>query len=271
MTTLIIFLGIAIAIGTIVRGPWFKGKLGEFTVNVGSWLFLDKSTYHRIKNVTLPTEDGTTQIDHIVVSRYGIFVTETKNMSGAIYGGEHQPRWTQAFGPKNKFKFQNPLHQNYKHTRTLAGILGVPDNVIKPIVMFIGDAKLKTKDELPPNVLDSGYTSYIRSHQDVVLDDAEVQRVLAMIEENRLTPSFKTDREHVRHVKEIVAGKQAKPSSPTRPRPGDDTDPAAIKPPTCPKCGRTMVLRTATRGKNAGNSFWGCPGYPKCRGIVKAD
>ena len=38
--------------------------------------------------------------------------------------------------------------------------------------------------------------------------------------------------------------------------------------PTCPKCGTTMVLRTSKRGDTKGNSFWGCPGYPKCRNLI---
>ncbi len=63
---------------TVIKTPWFKGVAGEFIVNVGAKLFLDKETYHLIKNVTLPTEDGSTQIDHVVVSKFGVFVVETK-------------------------------------------------------------------------------------------------------------------------------------------------------------------------------------------------
>lgn len=37
----------------------------------------------------------------------------------------------------------------------------------------------------------------------------------------------------------------------------------------CPKCERQMVLRTASRGPNAGGQFWGCSGYPRCRFILK--
>ncbi len=35
----------------------------------------------------------------------------------------------------------------------------------------------------------------------------------------------------------------------------------------CPTCGASMVKRTAKRGANAGNTFWGCSNYPKCRGV----
>ena len=46
--------------------------------------------------------------------------------------------------------------------------------------------------------------------------------------------------------------------------PSDPTDPI----PPCPKCGKTMVLRTAKSGKSAGKQFWGCSGYPDCKGVM---
>jgi restriction system protein len=56
--------------------------------------------------------------------------------------------------------------------------------------------------------------------------------------------------------------KQKHPSSPTEP--SDRTDPI----PPCPKCGKPMALRTAKTGKNEGKQFWGCTGYPDCKGVV---
>ena len=79
----------------LFKSAWFKGVMGEFQVNLLLKLFLSTDIYHLIKNVTLPTEDGTTQIDHILVSKYGIFVIETKNMKGWIFGSPNQKQWTQ--------------------------------------------------------------------------------------------------------------------------------------------------------------------------------
>jgi len=62
-----------LVIGGILKSPWFKGKFGEFLVNLSERLSLDKSRYHLIKNVTLPTQDGTTQVDHVLVSEFGAF------------------------------------------------------------------------------------------------------------------------------------------------------------------------------------------------------
>lgn len=78
-----------------LKSPFMKGLLGELMVNIAARIFLDKENYHLFKNVTLPTEEGSTQIDHIIVSRYGVFVIETKNMKGWIFGGPQQKTWTQ--------------------------------------------------------------------------------------------------------------------------------------------------------------------------------
>jgi restriction system protein len=107
----------------IIRTSWFKGVLGEFQVNlILKRLPLDE--YHLIKNVTLPTESGTTQIDHIVVSKFGVFIVETKNMKGWIFGSANQKQWTQKIF-KYSSKFQNPIHQNYKHLKTLEAQLNI--------------------------------------------------------------------------------------------------------------------------------------------------
>ena len=58
----------------VIKSPWFKGQVGEAIVNLSAHFLLDRKTYHLIRNVTLPTEDGTTQIDHLIVSPFGVFV-----------------------------------------------------------------------------------------------------------------------------------------------------------------------------------------------------
>jgi len=114
-----------------------KGYAGELKVSLTAWFALPKSTYRPLHNVTLPAPDGTTQIDHIFVSRYGVFVVETKNMGGWIFGSERDRYWTQAFKGRSNVRFQNPLRQNYRHVkaveRTLSG-LGVSRDIIHSVV-----------------------------------------------------------------------------------------------------------------------------------------
>ncbi len=184
----------------IFRTAWFKGKAGEFWVNTASRLFLTKNEYHLIKDVTLSTDDGTTQIDHIIVSRYGVFVIETKNMKGWIYGSDNERIWTQVIY-KHKSKFQNPLHQNYKHVKTLHALLDIPASAIHSLVVFVGDSKFKTV--MPDDVTDAaGYIRSIKSKREVVLSQADVETVTAQIEELRLRRGPITDLQHVRHLRQ---------------------------------------------------------------------
>lgn len=233
-------------IATLFKSSWFKGVMGEFIVNLSAKLFLDKEKYHLIKNVTLPTEDGSTQIDHIIVSKFGVFVVETKNMKGWIFGSPSQKTWTQKIY-KHSSKFQNPLHQNYKHIKTLESLLELNEEQIFSVVVFVGDSTFKT--EMPENVTyGKGYIRYIKSKNQSVLTESEVKDITSKIETGRLKPSFKTNREHVKHVKTIVEKKEN----------------AQL----CPKCGGAMVMREVKKGQNIGNKFWGCSSFPKCRSII---
>jgi hypothetical protein len=103
------------------------------------------TSYHLLNNITLPFDDGTTQIDHILVSKSGIFVVESKHYSGWIFANASWPTWTQVMF-KQKYKFQNPLRQNYKHIRAIQQVLDfVPSGHIHSLVAFTGDAEFKTE------------------------------------------------------------------------------------------------------------------------------
>lgn len=108
----------------IARTPVGKGWLGELGVNIFARLLLDSSKYRGFHNVMLPTPDGTTQIDHIYVSPYGVFIVETKNMKGWIFGSENDSWWTQKIF-RHTYQFQNPLRQNIRHTKAVAQLLDI--------------------------------------------------------------------------------------------------------------------------------------------------
>lgn len=249
-TALWYLIPLAILAG-VFKSPWFKGIVGEFMVNTAARLFLPKDEYHLIKDVTLQTEDGTTQIDHIIVSRYGLFVIEIKNMKGWIFGSANQKTWSQKIY-KHTNKFQNPLHQNYKHIKTLEALLAIPASAFHSLVVFVGDSTFKT--DMPDNVTYAGgYIRHIKSRREVLLSQTDVEAVIALIEQLRLQRGLTTNRQHVRHLRQKNA-----PSPPTAP-------PTT---PNCPQCGGAMVLRTARKGNNAGTAFWGCATFPVCRGVV---
>lgn len=172
-----------------------KGTRGEMAVTLMKKLFLDAKLYIDINDVTIQTPTGTTQIDHIIVSKFGIFVIETKNMSGWIFGSSEQAQWTQSFPSGIKFRFQNPLRQNYKHTKSLEEFLGVDHNLIHSVVIFVGDAKFKTK--MPENVLDRGYIPYIKSKSRVLFTDEEVSNIVFAIRTGMMPKTTQTKREHI--------------------------------------------------------------------------
>lgn len=239
----------------LLKKPRAKGSRGEAKVNLMGRLLLPKRSYHRLNNITLPTLDGTTQIDHIIVSRFGIFVVETKHMKGWILGTERQAQWTQKFR-HSAFRFQNPLRQNYRHVKALQSLLDVPPVHIHSLVVFVGKSRLKTS--MPPNVTKGlGYIRYIRSFRTKVLSESQVQDVIEHIQNTRLAPTRRTDRAHVKRLKKQRA-KRARQQG----RSGAQR--------LCPKCGKSMVLRTARRGVHTGQQFWGCSGFPQCTMIVDA-
>jgi len=86
----------------------FRGWFGEKKTTFIMWMTLNAGVYHRIHDVIIPSKNGTTQIDHILVSPYGVFIVETKNMTGWIFGSENQSKWTQVLYGK-KYPFQNPI------------------------------------------------------------------------------------------------------------------------------------------------------------------
>jgi len=240
LVLIIIFVFAIVAL--YLRSPTVKGARGERRVHSELAERLEEEVYRVIHDITLSIGADTTQIDHIVVSRYGIFVIETKNYRGWIFGDQRSKQWTQVIYGK-KTRFQNPLRQNYKHTKAVESFLAVPSSRVHSIVVFVGDSKFKTP--FPPNVMTlSGLIPYMRTKTDRVLSERRVG-VLA----NQLL-----------EAKSGVTG--TRKETPVLRSVSLD--------PTCPKCGSEMVLRTARKGENVGKQFWGCSRFPKCRAVKHA-
>lgn len=203
---LLLFLGLMALHYFKKKLPAIKGRIGEKHVINGLKKHLDETKYTIINDVTLPLEDGgTTQIDHIVVSTFGMFVIETKNMSGWIFGNEKQAKWTQTIH-RSKYPFQNPLRQHYKHTKTLSHLLDMPYELFHSVIVFTPNAELKTK--MPKNV---GYLeemmAYIKSFEQEKINHKLKLRVLTLIDAIKLEKGRKTNKQHVKYLKEEHGGK----------------------------------------------------------------
>lgn len=243
MDALIILLLLFFAVGPwLLKRPSVKGFLGERKVQAITSLLLNDNDYRRIDDVILPIRNGTTQIDHVIVSVYGLFVIETKNMTGWIFGGENQRQWTQTIYRKS-YKFQNPLRQNYLHVKALELALGNPGIPIRSVVVFTGGAKIKSA--MPNNVMyASGLSRYIKSFKNPVITPENRDVLIRRIEEARLAATTATRNMHVKSLKGRLS---------------------AASQDMCPRCGGNLVERVARKGPSAGRKFIGCSGYPKCK------
>ncbi len=197
------FLGLLILfiLVKILASARFKGWLGEANVNRGLRR-LDPAQYHLFHDLYLPRPDGkgTTQIDHIVVSSFGVFVIETKNYKGWIFGDEKHRQWTQQVYRK-KSRFQNPLHQNQLHVRALMGFLALPESAFRSVIFFIGDATFKTP--MPANVIDKGLRPWIENHHDTILDAGQVDQIhIALTEHERNTDRKAAAKQHLKDMKQ---------------------------------------------------------------------
>jgi hypothetical protein len=194
--TLLIGLGV---VSAWLRSARFKGWLGEY--HVRRWLEqdLNPADYRCLHNVTVRLDDGsTTQIDHVVVSRYGMFVLEIKHLQGWIFGSEKQRTWTQTLF-KHRSSFQNPLHQNWRHVKALEALLDVPLAHLHSGVVFTADCQFKTP--MPAHVTQGrDCTRWVRSFTQVVWSEEDVTRWTQALAQQRLAPTRATHHAHVAHL-----------------------------------------------------------------------
>ena len=234
---LLLVLGFAL-VSALRRSPGGKGRAGERKVRRITGSRLDSKAYQSFHDLTLPTPDGTTQVDHVIVSKFGVFVIETKNMTGWIFGDVNARRWTQSIYGKT-YPFQNPLNQNYKHVKAVQSLLGLQSRCFHSLVVFVGDSEFKTP--MPPNVMGRReLLPYIRSRSEVLLSEREVEASIRTLT-GAQTSGFWARRRHIENLEKNRRN------------------------PACPRCGKAMVLRVAKKGRRVGGRFWGCPDFPRCR------
>lgn len=237
-----VLLALAAIVNRLFNSPKAKGKAGE--ASVARILHSLPEEYKTLNDVILPQEKGTTQIDHIVVSPYGVFVIETKNYGGWIYGAETSESWKQTFRAK-KNDFHSPIRQNWGHILALSAYLQLDKSVFKPIVVFSDAATLKVTAKTPVVNLRT-LKSVILNERQQILSSADVASIYEKIS-NAKTVGADREKEHVTAVKNKRAERQT-----------------AIQNGKCPKCGNALVLRHGKYG-----DFYGCANYPKCRFIQK--
>ena len=144
--------------------------------------------YHVMDDVMLKTTNGTTQIDHIVVSKYGIFAIETKNYLGEIYGNDNSQEWKQIIVAKvtypkkpwkthtyvTKNQFYNPVKQAVGHMyRIKDNLKEWPYLKVIPIVVFTGNADISKVSSQNHVIYDNSLLSTIQAYQTSYITDAD--------------------------------------------------------------------------------------------------
>lgn len=218
--------------------PQLRGYMGEFWVKI-ELKKLPKDKYIVLNNIMLKNNNNTYQIDHIVVSNYGIFVIEMKNYYGLIVGDEYKESWIQYLG-KTKNYFKNPIHQNYGHVKALEELLNLDNKLFIPIVCFSNQAKLKI--ETKNNVVQLDYlVSNIKRYQKVILN-SDLEVIYNKIIKLNITDKLER-KNHVKNIKSKI-----------------NEDNNKVDNMICPKCGGKLIQRNSKYG-----IFLGCSNYPKCK------
>lgn len=224
------------------KSPNIKGNIGERKV-AKALNTLDNNEYKIVNNLIIRTDRGTTQIDHVVISVYGIFVIETKNYKGLIFGNEYDDNWKQVIYKRSE-RFRNPIKQNYGHVAALKERLNLEkDLLIISIIAFTNRASLKVNTQTPV-MYDNNVVSYIRSYNNKVISENYVKRIYYDLLMSNID-SKDTRKEHVQNIRKNLRERENN-----------------IRNNICPRCGKELVKR---KGKNG--DFIGCSGFPKCRFI----
>ena len=199
-------VGAAIAVILVLQVVWvvvrprLRGAFGETLLAAVLRRKLDALLYHVLNDIYLPLDDGsTTQIDHVVVSPFGVFVIETKTYKGWIFGNPRDAQWTQVLH-RRKSRFQNPLRQNYLHVQRLVRLMGLRTDVVHSVVAFSGEATFKT--QLPPDVMHfADVADYILSFKTETIPPGDVEGIVAGIVRQDAAIPASVRKAHVRNLR----------------------------------------------------------------------
>jgi hypothetical protein len=239
MAPYILFIAlIIIFIALKVLQPKIKGFIGEYKVSTK--LSFLSGEYHVFDNVYLENNGFSTQIDHVIISPYGIFVIETKNYTGMIVGTTESEYWTKV-QYKKKYKFYNPIKQNRSHVIALKRLFNLSDKYFFPIVVFHNNAEIKVYTT--EDVINFYYLrKTINRYKEEILSEKEVEELCSILKSS-LNTEKRRNRKHVQNTKRNIVQRKN-----------------LVNNRICPKCKGNLVIR---QGKHGG--FLGCSNYPSCK------
>lgn len=229
---LIIFLLVLAILLIKYYTPKIKGFIGE---NKASKALkrLNNEKYTVLNNIELNIKGSSSQIDHIIVSNYGIFVIETKNYKGWIFGYEKDKSWVQSIY-RYKRKFYNPILQNQGHIYALKHLLKNYKYLrYYSIITFTKRATLKTKtytDVVYINKLVKTIKQYDSYH----INEQTKNEIVSIILMAKTNSRNKDKALRVNSIKNHNI--------------------------SCPNCGGNLIERNGKYG-----FFLGCNNFPRCK------
>jgi hypothetical protein len=191
-----------------LRTPWYKvffnkGRLGEYRLYDSLISLGDKNRV--LANLYVPKNNNNeySEIDLVMIHPSGIFVFESKNYSGWIYGNDKQKEWTQTFKTGRKERFYNPVFQNATHIRALSNYLrDYPDIPYYSFVVFGGDCELK-KLTITSNsvhvVKRNKVKSIISKYKAIILGDEQIQQLYNYLYKLAIVDD-KLKKDHVKRI-----------------------------------------------------------------------
>lgn len=221
------------------------GAYGEYLITQ----CLKKLSGHKrfIINAYIPKQDGgTTELDIIMLHNSGVYVFESKNMSGWIFGNEKQEQWTQSFPNGQKFKFFNPCMQNAAHVKNLVNYCDdITADMVASVVVFSKRCTLKKVHiETERHIVTKRENLLLSMNclsNNEVFEDEKIDKIYDWLK-SQTNVDAQVKEEHIKHVSSIQEQQ------------------------ICPFCKKELVLRVA---KGKGQQFYGCSGFPKCKYTAK--
>lgn len=220
-----------------------KGKMGEFIV-LFRLSFLPKDKYILLNNLFFKFGNYTSQIDHLVISIFGIFVIETKNYKGWIFGSSARENWTQNIWG-NKYPLFNPIFQNESHIRFLKRNfpeLKLAANYIYPVVVLLNANRLVLNGDCECVLWANELNKYIKSFKEEVLSQEYCKQIASIL----ISFNIRDKKLREQHLENVIVAKKCFNKK--------------IRNKICPRCGGNLVLRNGRYG-----NFYGCSNYPSCR------
>ncbi len=242
-----------------------KGLSGEYRIY--KYLNSLEGTKRYLFNLYLPKDDGgTTEIDVVFLHDSGMYVFESKNYSGWIFGTETQKNWTQTLpmgpGKSQKIHFYNPIMQNRSHIKWLQSYLHNDNLPTYSCIVFSERCELKDI-----NITSGEHTVINRNHVlEAVRWHSGIQGTRFSLDQiddiyNKLYPltqvDFHVKQEHIENMQSL--------KNVVKTTHNNNSENLPNQPRFCPQCGGKLKIRTASKGKYQGMKFYGCSNYPKCK------